>query len=171
MSAAALAHDKHGTRGQTNTVEYFGRPGVAKLVESGEPSRENDVAVHAERLPSSYNGRQSLFLFSSKEGIPQDYDFGKSTQENYSSGEGNFAGPFASIRENLDFDYHGNYSEARQMFQDEIIVKLLDGATVTDEQNGMVCSTPTKPWMVFTAGVMVRRDLDGYIHSACGEHN
>ena len=156
MTAAALAHDKRGTRGNANTVGDFGA-GVANFVETGGSSSE-DNAVHGVRLPSSYNGRQSLFLFSSKKGIPQDYDFGKSTQENYNSDDGKFAGPFASIRENLDLDYHGNYTEARQLFQDEIIVKLLDGASVTDEQNGMVCSTPTEPWIVFTAGVMVRQD-------------
>lgn len=153
MTAAALARDKHGTRGNTNIVGHFGA-GVAKFVESGEPPSEDDDAVHGDRLPSSYNGRQSLFLFSSKKGIPQDYDFGKSTQENYNSNERSFTGPFATIRKNLDHDYHGTYSEARQLFQDEIIVKLLDGASVTDEQNGMVCSTPTEPWIVFTAGVM-----------------
>ena len=49
----------------------------------------------------------------------------------------------------------GNYSKARQKLQDKIVRKMLDGATITDETNGCVCTTPTEPWIVFTAGVMV----------------
>lgn len=50
----------------------------------------------------------------------------------------------------------GNYSKSRQELQDKIVRKMLDGTTVTDETNGNVCMTPTEPWIVFTAGVMVR---------------
>jgi hypothetical protein len=54
-------------------------------------------------------------------------------------------------------NYHkkGNYSRARQELQDKIVRKMLDGTTITDETNGSVCTTPTEPWIVFTAGVMV----------------
>ena len=44
----------------------------------------------------------------------------------------------------------------RQLFQDEIVNKLLDGnAWVHDEKYGILCKAPTDPWIVFTAGVMV----------------
>ena len=44
----------------------------------------------------------------------------------------------------------------RQLFQDEIVNKLLDGnAWVHDEKNGILCKAPMDPWIVFTAGVMV----------------
>jgi hypothetical protein len=53
----------------------------------------------------------------------------------------------------------GNYSKARQELQDKIVRKMLDGTTITDETNGSVCTTPTEPWIVFTAGVMVSFSL------------
>ena len=44
----------------------------------------------------------------------------------------------------------------RQLFQDEIINKLLDNdGWVHDIKHGISCKTPTDPWIVFTAGVMV----------------
>ena len=49
----------------------------------------------------------------------------------------------------------GNYCRARQELQDRIVVKLLDGTAVRDVTDGRVCMTPTEPWIVFTAGVMV----------------
>ena len=33
---------------------------------------------------------------------------------------------------------------------------MLDGTTINDTANGRVCKVPTEPWIVFTAGVMVR---------------
>ena len=108
-------------------------------------------------LPSSYNGRASLLLFSQNTfKLPQDFSFNKSTQQNYSVRNKEYYGPFKDIRRSLDYDYHGNYSESRQEFQDKIVEKLLDGTTIKDETNGRVCKTPTEPWIVFTAGVMVR---------------
>ena len=56
--------------------------------------------------------------------------------------------------------YHeGNYSKSRQELQDAIVNKLLDGTMIHDTTNGRVCKTPTEPWIVFTAGVMVRNVL------------
>ena len=108
-------------------------------------------------LPSSYNGRASLLLFSQNTfKLPQDFSFNKSTQQNYSVRNKEYYGPFRDIRRSLDYDYHGNYSKSRQEFQDKIVEKLLDGTTIKDETNGRVCKTPTEPWIVFTAGVMVR---------------
>eukprot|EP00571_Detonula_confervacea_P003635 CAMPEP_0172314718 /NCGR_PEP_ID=MMETSP1058-20130122/23237_1 /TAXON_ID=83371 /ORGANISM="Detonula confervacea, Strain CCMP 353" /LENGTH=360 /DNA_ID=CAMNT_0013028657 /DNA_START=255 /DNA_END=1337 /DNA_ORIENTATION=+ len=106
------------------------------------------------RLPASYKDRQSLFLFSSTEGIPSQFSLELSTQENYGVENKDFYGPFKEIRSSLDYDYHGNYSKSRQEFQDKIVEKLLDGTTIHDTTNGMVCKTPTEPWIVFTAGVM-----------------
>ena len=107
-------------------------------------------------LPSSYK-RASLLLFSQNTfKLPQDFSFNKSTQQNYSVRNKEYYGPFRDIRRSLDYDYHGNYSKSRQEFQDKIVEKLLDGTTIKDETNGRVCKTPTEPWIVFTAGVMVR---------------
>ena len=53
----------------------------------------------------------------------------------------------------------GNYSKSRQELQDAIVHKLLDGTMIHDTTNGRVCKTPTEPWIVFTAGVMVRKGV------------
>eukprot|EP00581_Thalassiosira_minuscula_P006305 CAMPEP_0183746956 /NCGR_PEP_ID=MMETSP0737-20130205/67020_1 /TAXON_ID=385413 /ORGANISM="Thalassiosira miniscula, Strain CCMP1093" /LENGTH=406 /DNA_ID=CAMNT_0025982663 /DNA_START=266 /DNA_END=1486 /DNA_ORIENTATION=- len=108
------------------------------------------------RLPESYNGRNSLFLFSSQQPIPAKYSLSKSTQGNYAAEDGvkDFYGPFQEIRSRLDYNYHGNYSKERQLFQDKIVEKQLDGTTIVDRNSGRVCKTPTEPWIVFTAGVM-----------------
>jgi len=64
-----------------------------------------------------------------------------------------FHGLFASIRETLDYSFHQHYTKQRQMLQDNIIRHLLN-APIINDKDGNVCTTPTKPWIVFTAGVM-----------------
>lgn len=63
-----------------------------------------------------------------------------------------FFGPFRDIRATLDYSFHRNYTRDRQRLQDSIITKFLDEAVLTDAQNGKMCTTPTQPWLVFTAG-------------------
>lgn len=86
--------------------------------------------------------------------IPPSYSFDKSTEENYGVDSMEFFGPFKSIRASLDYSYHGNYSQSRQLFQDRIVEKLLDGTVIEDANGRGVCKTPNEPWIVFTAGVM-----------------
>lgn len=74
-----------------------------------------------------------------------------SSEENHKSDDMKFYGPFANIRETLDYSYHKNYTFERQRFQDAVIREFLDEA-VLKNQNGEVCTTPTMPWIVFTAG-------------------
>eukprot|EP00585_Thalassiosira_rotula_P019704 CAMPEP_0196201344 /NCGR_PEP_ID=MMETSP0912-20130531/4451_1 /TAXON_ID=49265 /ORGANISM="Thalassiosira rotula, Strain GSO102" /LENGTH=379 /DNA_ID=CAMNT_0041474987 /DNA_START=179 /DNA_END=1318 /DNA_ORIENTATION=+ len=105
-------------------------------------------------LPPSYNGRNSLWLFSESYVIPSYFSFDLSTQENYGEENRDYYGPFKEIRANLDFEYHGNYKKERQAFQDRIIMKMLNKTAVTDSVTGYVCKTPTEPWIVFTAGTM-----------------
>ena len=120
-----------------------------------------------ERLPSfsapSYHNRRSLYDFSAANAEimrlisssgRQIYNFDQSTQENYEVDDDIFYGEFQEIRAGLDRSYHGNYSRERQELHDKIVHKMLDGVTVTDNQNGSSCKTPTEPWIVFTAGVM-----------------
>lgn len=76
-----------------------------------------------------------------------------STEENHASLDMEFYGPFAHIRATLDYSYHKNYTHERQKLQDSIIREFLDEAIITDK-NGEVCTTPTEPWIVFTAGAM-----------------
>jgi hypothetical protein len=64
-----------------------------------------------------------------------------------------FYGKYANIRKSLDYSYHSNYTAERQCFQDAVIDYFVRRAIVTDK-NGEVCTTPTEPWIVFTAGAM-----------------
>ena len=76
--------------------------------QENEEELQIKTSSHHSILPSSYNGRTSLYLFSRDEyNIPQNYDFDVSTQENYNNGEEEFYGPFKEIRSSLDYNYHG----------------------------------------------------------------
>lgn len=77
----------------------------------------------------------------------------RSTEENHRSNDMMFYGRFAHIRETLDYSYHSNYTFERQMLQDAIIGEFLDATFFTDK-HGNECTTPTEPWVVFTAGAM-----------------
>lgn len=65
-----------------------------------------------------------------------------------------FFGPFASLRETLDYSYHQVYQKERQAFQDKILQNALHNVEIVDWQNGETCSSPTQPYIVFTAGAM-----------------
>mmetsp|Transcript_9440 Transcript_9440/g.28512 ORF Transcript_9440/g.28512 Transcript_9440/m.28512 type:complete len:487 (+) Transcript_9440:163-1623(+) len=76
--------------------------------------------------------------------VPADYDYSKSTKENYAAEGGEpYVGQFADIRANLDQDYHGRYIASRQVFQDMLIQSVV--------RRGM---QPEHPWIIFTAGPM-----------------
>lgn len=77
----------------------------------------------------------------------------QSTEENHRASHSEFYGQFAHIRATLDYEYHSNYTFARQLLQDSIVRSFLEAAIVKDSR-GRVCSTPTRPWIVFTAGAM-----------------
>ena len=79
--------------------------------------------------------------------------FLQSSEENHKADDMKFYGTFADIRATLDYSYHKNYTFERQRFQDAIIQEYLNDAIITDE-NGEICTTPTQPWIVFTAGAM-----------------
>lgn len=76
-----------------------------------------------------------------------------STEDNNRAEKCEFWGPYSHIRETLDYEYHAPYTRERQTLQDAIITDMLNSAVVKDE-NGDLCSTPTEPWVVFTAGAM-----------------
>lgn len=77
----------------------------------------------------------------------------KSTEENHRSNDMRFYGQFAHIRKTLDYSYHSNYNFMRQILQDAIIHDFLNAA-ILEDMNGEICTTPTEPWIVFTAGAM-----------------
>lgn len=75
--------------------------------------------------------------------IPANYDYQRSTNDNYSVDGLNFYGDFAEIRAHLDYSYHVNYTQERQKWQDHAIRSVI---------------TRTKPhqspWLVYTCGPM-----------------
>jgi len=77
----------------------------------------------------------------------------QSSEENHKADENIFVGQFAHIRATLDYTYHRPYTIMRQNLQDGIVRHFLDTAFLKGE-NGEVCTTPTQPWIVFTAGAM-----------------
>ena len=76
-----------------------------------------------------------------------------STEENHKADHMKFYGKYSHIRETLDYTYHSNYTYERQKFQDAIITDFLHAAVIEDK-DGQLCTTPTEPWLVFTAGAM-----------------
>lgn len=82
------------------------------------------------------------------------FDYTMTTEENYQEAGSCFYGPYAHLRKALDYSYHKNYTRERQMLQDSIINETLNKAQLIDSKSGEVCTTPTEPFLVFTAGAM-----------------
>ncbi|CAM9804924.1 unnamed protein product [Ectocarpus fasciculatus] len=87
--------------------------------------------------------------------IPFDYDFSRSTRDNYRVKHGNIndgddghdAGKVSehyAVRATRDHGYHGHYTRQRQLFQADSLVNNVVGASSRKEH----------PWIVFTAGAM-----------------
>jgi len=82
----------------------------------------------------------------------------KSTEQNHKSNDMNFYGRFAHIRKTLDYEYHCNYTFERQKIQDTIVLEFLQNAIIKDK-DGELCTTPTEPWLCFTAGKLFRSSV------------
>eukprot|EP00614_Pseudopedinella_elastica_P032078 CAMPEP_0172634592 /NCGR_PEP_ID=MMETSP1068-20121228/195376_1 /TAXON_ID=35684 /ORGANISM="Pseudopedinella elastica, Strain CCMP716" /LENGTH=416 /DNA_ID=CAMNT_0013446567 /DNA_START=209 /DNA_END=1459 /DNA_ORIENTATION=+ len=96
-------------------------------------------------------GSTSIPVFPRK-----DYDYSRSTEDNYAAvlaEDGAYVGDFVGHRQTLDYTYHKRYSAARQLFQDEIVRHFLL-TVVRDAETNMFCERPKAPWVVFTAGAM-----------------
>ena len=81
-----------------------------------------------------------------------DYDYTKSTEDNYCDESAPLVGEYKDLRKGQDYTYHKHYSESRQLFQDKIITRLCKAVIYDDE--GMICDRPKENWIVFTAGAM-----------------
>lgn len=75
----------------------------------------------------------------------------KSTEQIHASKDSYFYGPYAHIRKSMDYSYHSNYSRERQLLQDAIIADFTTTPKIVDI-DGQVGTTPTEPFIVFTAG-------------------
>lgn len=92
---------------ENNISRLSGQARGSKRHSSLHPDKSWPKSKFPTTLAPSYNGRNSLWLFSETYTIPPFFQFDLSTQENYGSEDRDFYGPFKEIRGNLDFDYHG----------------------------------------------------------------
>jgi hypothetical protein len=117
-------------------------------------AREDDrLATEDDRIFLATEDTRNCAYPHREKGQRHRFSVTKSSEENHRSDDRKFYGQFAHIRKTLDYSYHSNYTFERQVFQDAIINELLHEAVVID-QYGDECSTPTEPWIVFTAGAM-----------------
>jgi predicted kinase len=112
-------------------------------------------------LPLSEIERICLALFSqqfltssivstNKTLVKKAYRWDRSTHENYQSRDGDRDhGRYASIRKNIDKHFHGSYSAARSVLQDDIIDSFLNDPSFVN-----TATAQERPWVVFTAGAM-----------------
>lgn len=115
-------------------------------------SRPSCLASEKCRLDEVERGKQSFTAdLRRRSTLMQRFSAFQSSEDNHKSNDRKFYGPFADTRATLDYSYHKNYTCDRQLFQDAIINEFLNDAVLKDE-NGEVCTTPTMPWIVFTAG-------------------
>jgi len=114
-----------------------------------KPKRKS-VAVLS--LPSSFQISKASRHHDGECSIPQ-FSIEKSTEEIHASKDMYFYGPYAHIRRTLDYSYHCNYTRERQLLQDAIIADFMTTPKIVDA-DGQVGTTPTEPFIVFTAGAM-----------------
>eukprot|EP00976_Prorocentrum_cordatum_P004041 79158-Prorocentrum_minimum.AAC.2 len=74
---------------------------------------------------------------------PEEFDYSRTTKDNYTTDTPAWTGLCKEIRETLDHAYHGYYVEDRQRIQDDIIQDCVGGGVPKEN-----------PWIVFTAGPM-----------------
>ena len=77
--------------------------------------------------------------------IPSDYDYTKTTNDNYgcSATPRVYYGDYVDIREGRDYNYHVNYVKERQLWQDAVVKSVV---VRTEPQ--------VQPWVVYTCGPM-----------------
>lgn len=97
--------------------------------------------------------------------IPTNYDYSKSTEDNYALESTTlnlsipspvsplFVGKYKDQRSTLDYTYHRHYSPERQLFHDRMI-DMFHNTRIVDTDNNLVCDRPLENWIVFTAGPM-----------------
>lgn len=82
-----------------------------------------------------------------------EYDFRRSTEENYKSSSPLFVGKYKEQRKTLDYSYHSYYTADRQLLHDELIERF-HATRVHDAKKNAFCEAPLENWIVFTAGPM-----------------
>eukprot|EP00450_Noctiluca_scintillans_P037504 CAMPEP_0194546380 /NCGR_PEP_ID=MMETSP0253-20130528/90575_1 /TAXON_ID=2966 /ORGANISM="Noctiluca scintillans" /LENGTH=557 /DNA_ID=CAMNT_0039393463 /DNA_START=162 /DNA_END=1832 /DNA_ORIENTATION=+ len=76
--------------------------------------------------------------------VPPEYNWHRTTQQNYEAAWSPALGDFAAARALIDTRYHGSYTEERSRFQDALLRRLL----------GTPARSQKSPVLLFTAGAM-----------------
>jgi len=82
--------------------------------------------------------------------IPENFDWSKSTKENYAVPGNRVYGRYKSARWQLDHNYHGNYTKERQLMQDVMVTDVVGGIDSAFSK----ALSHKEPWAIFTAGAM-----------------
>ena len=138
--------------GFTQTFEQSNRK-VPKMSRFESSLDEDSLAMPPPPRPSMSRRSMLLQRTSSRRCSGRCFSVLQSTEENHCSNDMQFYGRFAHIRATLDYSYHRNYTFERQRFQDSVLQDFMQKVSITDK-DGFVCTTPTEPWIVFTAGAM-----------------
>lgn len=141
--------------GQSFPLNQMSSAGGGRVVIEGQsfpPNRPNNYSTRIQSAPSDFTP-STLMRPSPVQHHRRQFSVFRSTEENNKADDENFYGIFAHIRSTLDYSYHSNYAKERQFLQDSIIEEFLEDVSIEDV-NGDVCTTPTEPWLVFTAGAM-----------------
>jgi len=129
---------------------------TSPLSAPGKKSNRRRYSIRTQkalRKTGSYTVFSKSSRYHDRECIIRSFSFKVSSEENHSSDDMCFYGPYAHIRKTLDYTYHKNYTRERQLLQDAIIMDTMNSPVIVDCK-GDVCTTPTEPFIVFTAGAM-----------------
>lgn len=125
-------------------------PDIYQIRRSSMPRPQQIVR----RLASAQETRHAAKSFRlRRRSLRKPFRVNASSEENHGTDDRNYHGKYSHIRATLDYTYHKNYTYERQKLQDAIITEFLHAAVITDK-DGILCTTPTEPWLVFTAGAM-----------------
>ena len=152
-TAAAAAEEEAAAPGQPAAQEKEAKvkpTAQEKEVKVKPAAQEKEAAAQGE---SAAQEKEAAAPAGQASAASTAYNLSKSTAENYGTSEMAFMGPYARIREGLDYQYHTNYTPERQETQDRIIATSLS-TQVIDTETEKVSSRPRRPWIVFTAGAM-----------------
>jgi hypothetical protein len=86
--------------------------------------------------------------------VRDNYDFNKSSEDNYQSDTPKFYGKYKYERSIMDYTYHKHYSKERQQLQDRIMERFHETKVFDTDNPSIFCSSPLENWIVFTAGPM-----------------
>lgn len=133
---------------KSSKISYLNRICLALIILTAYRSQVLfDVSVLTEHDRHGYFGNLLLHILKAPSYLTNRLNL--STEEMYRSDHMKFFGNYSNIRSKLDYNYHSNFNEERQLFQNSLIDKIIFDHL--SNRNGKVTSAP---WIVFTAGAM-----------------